>query len=300
MHYFLAKEAHIFKFSARETPVLRISSGDRLNFETLDCFSNQIQNPGDRLEDVSFDRVNPATGPVYVEGARKGDALKVSIEQIRIGDQAVMLTGKDFGVLGHMMGELYFKILPIENGTVVFDGQTRLPVKPMVGVIGVAPEEGEISCGTPGAHGGNMDTTLIREKADVYLPVSVEGGLLALGDLHALMGDGEVAVSGAEVAGEVMVKVTLIKDLYLPTPLVINDRVLAVIFSHEKLDDAVTGAVEIMYDLLESRIGLPTPENVMLLSLAGQVRICQVVDPLKTVRCEIPLEVLNNYGFKLY
>ncbi len=300
MHYFLARDNHIFKFSAGETPVLTISSGDTVSIETMDCFSDQIQTPGDSLEEVSFDRVNPATGPIYVEGARKGDALKVTIEQIKIGNRAVMLTGKGLGVLGHKLQGMHFKILPIENGKVVFDEHTRLPVEPMVGVIGVAPEGEGINCGTPDTHGGNMDTRLIREQADIYLPVWVDGGLLALGDLHALMGDGEVSVSGAEVAGEVRVKVTLIKKLNLSTPILMNDQVLAVICSRKSLDEAVTGSVEIMEDLIRSRTGLPSEEIVMLLSVAGQVRISQVVDPLKTVRCEIPLQVLDNYGFKLY
>jgi len=76
----------------------------------------------------------------------------------------------------------------------------------MIGVIGVAPENGQINCGTPGSHGGNMDTKLISEGAKLYLPVFVEGALFGLGDLHALMGDGEIGVSGVEVAGKVVVE----------------------------------------------------------------------------------------------
>ena len=300
MEHYLSKENHIFKFSEEAEPVLRINPGDTVVVETMDCFSNQIQTANDKLEEISFDHVNPATGPIFVEGAEKGDALKVTIDKIEVGSQAVMLTGKGLGVLGHKLEGMNFKLLPVVGETVIFDDYTTLPLEPMVGVIGVAPEGEGINCGTPDAHGGNMDTKLIRPGAEVYLPVSVEGGMLALGDLHAAMGDGEVSVSGAEVPGEVTITVSLVKGLKLQTPVVVNNGVLAVICSKESLDDAVVGAVEIMEEIVRERTELSTAEIAMLISVAGEVAISQVVDPLKTARCEMPLAVLGNYGFKLY
>lgn len=296
----LSKDNHIFSFSAKQSPALTISPGTSVRLEVMDCFSNQIQKPGDKLEEVDWDRVNPATGPVEISGAGKGDVLKVTVEKIEINNQAVMVTGKGLGVLGHKLEGLHSKLMPVEDGKVVFDDKTYLAVDPMIGVVGVAPEEGEINCGTPGVHGGNMDTTLIRERSVLYLPVWVEGGLLAAGDLHAVMGDGEVCVSGAEVSGAVQLNIALIKDLDLPTPLVENDQVLAVIYSHESLDQAVNGAVEIMEELIGRRTGLSTADIIMLLSAGGRVGISQVVDPLKTARCEIPKSILDNYGFSLY
>ena len=299
MLHYLTKDKHIYSFDAGNSIALSISPGDSVRVETMDCFSNQIQSPEDSLEEISWERINPATGPIYVEGAQKGDALKITVEEIKTGEQAVMLTGKSLGVLGHKLEGMHFKVLPARENEIVFDEHTRLPVEPMIGVIGVAPEGEGVNCGTPDVHGGNMDTSLIREKAVVYLPVWVEGGLLALGDLHAAMGDGEVCVSGAEVAGEVQLKVELIKDLSLPTPLVTDDHILAVIYSQKSLDEAANGTVEIMADLICSRTELTTEDAIMLLSAAGNLRISQVVDPLKTVRFEIPRSILANYNFKL-
>ncbi len=300
MIHFVSKEDHIFKFSPKGSPALTVNPGTSIRLETMDCFSNQIRKPEDRMEEVDWDKINPATGPVYITGARKGDSLKVKVEEIKIDDQAVMLTGKDLGVLGHKLEGLHSRVLPIKEGKVIFDHKTAFEVAPMIGVIGVAPEDKEINCGTPGVHGGNMDTSLIRENAVVYLPVWVEGGLLAAGDLHAVMGDGEVCVSGAEVAGEVQLNVALVKDLELPTPLVENEQLLAVIYSDESLDEAVAGSVEIMEELIGARTGLSTADIVMILSAGGRVSISQVVDPLKTARCEIPKWILDNYGFSLY
>ena len=94
----------------------------------------------------------------------------------------------------------------------------------MIGVIGVAPNEGEISCGTPGDHGGNMDTTLIAEGATLYFPVFHKGALFSLGDVHAAMGDGEVCVSGIEIPAKVTVTLEVIKDQSLSVPVVENIR----------------------------------------------------------------------------
>jgi len=131
------------------------------------------------------------------------------------------------------------------------------------------------------------------------LPVLVEGGLLALGDLHAVIADGEVCVTGAEVAGKVRIKIELLKDFNSTTPLVENDNVLAVIYSHKSLDGAVSGAVEYLTRLIHEKTGKPEEEVIMLLSLVGEVKVSQVVDPLKTARLEVSKEVLDRYGFVL-
>src|SRR5699024_6489945 len=108
--------------------------------------------------------------------------------------------------------EMEIKRVPIINDELHYTEDIRIPVKKMIGVIGTAPkaEDGAINCGTPDAHGGNMDTTAITEGVKLYLPVNVAGGLLALGDCHAAMADGEVYVCGAEVPAEVTVSVRVV------------------------------------------------------------------------------------------
>ncbi|MDV3427858.1 MAG: acetamidase/formamidase family protein, partial [Bacillota bacterium] len=187
----------------------------------------------------------------------------------------------------------------IENNEVIFDEKLRLPLNKMIGVIGTAPPFGEINCGTPGSHGGNMDNTMITEGSALYLPVFTEGALFALGDLHAVMGDGEIGVSGAEAAGKVHVKLEVIKNLKLKNPVLENKESISTIASAETLDAAVNNAVADMADILAERIDLPYSEIAMLLSLIGQAQICQVVDPLKTARYVVPKWALEKYQFKL-
>lgn len=292
----LSKENHIFRFSKENKPALFVKSGDEIVIETLDCFSNQIRTNEDKLEYMDWNRVNPATGPIYVEGAKEGDVLEVAIKKIEIAQKGVMATGKDLGVLGDLMEGLYSKVVDIKDRKVIFDERISFPAKPMIGVIGVAPKESSINCGTPGSHGGNMDTTLITEGSILYLPVFAEGALLALGDLHAAMGDGEVGVSGVEVAGCVTIRVRVVKNLKLENPLVKTPEVTAAIASAESLDEAVRIAVHDMARLFRSFSKLTIEEIATLFSIAGNVEVSQVVDPLKTARFSLPNWILEGCG----
>lgn len=292
--------SNIFKFSKDNPPALKVPSGAIIDIETMDCFANQLQSEQDTLETLDWERVNPATGPVFVEGAAPGDALKVSIEKISFGSQGVMATGKDLGALGDMLEGLVSRIIPITDGKAVFDSKLSIPLNPMIGVIGVAPESGELNCGTPGPHGGNMDNRMITEGASLYLPVFVEGALLALGDLHAAMGDGEIGVTGVEIAGSVRVRLEVIKGLRLANPVLENKEYFTTIASASDLESAVKLAVLDMAGILEKRLPLNMAEISMLMSAAGHTQICQVVDPLRTARFAMPVWVLEKYGFSLW
>jgi len=244
--------------------------------------------------------VNPATGPIFIEGAEIGDVLKVEIKDLEIGEQGVMVTGPNLGVMGHRMEKMESKIIPIRNGKAVFNEQLQLPLNPMIGVIGVAPEGEPISCGTPGAHGGNMDTKLITKGATLYFPVAVEGALFALGDFHAAMGDGEISVSGIEVPGSATVQFDVIKGNHLKHPLLENEEGLVHAL---RVGDEVGGdeaAVEEMIDLLLPQSDLSVSVMTMLMSAAGETQISQVVDPLVTARFFVPCHVLQGLGFRLF
>jgi amidase len=187
--------------------------------------------------------------------------------------------------------------LSVGERTAHWDGGAEVPVKPMIGVIGVAPAGEDVPCGTPGSHGGNLDTRLIGEGATVYLPVAVRGALLAAGDLPAAMGDGEVAVTGVEVAGEVTLRVDVRKDLELASPVLETNELVATIASADTLDAAAKKATDEMADLLHVRLGIELPDAVMLMSAVGQARISQMVDPQRTVRFEMPKSAYEpTYG----
>lgn len=297
--YRIKRDQIVYTMSATNQPVLRVENGATVTFETSDCFENQIQTSTARYEALDWDRINPATGPLYIEGAQPGDILEVKIEQIRIADHGVMLTGPGLGVLGDRLTENAIRLIPIHEGKAVYEKKVEFPINPMIGVIGTAPAGEPVACGTPGLHGGNMDNTIIREGTTLYLPVNVPGALLALGDLHASMGDGEVSVCGLEVQGEVTVTVLVIKGRQLPLPLAKTASAVYAIASAPTLDEAVNDVTRNLVGLLTANGTLNEYDAVNLLSLTGNLQICQVVDPLKTVRFELKLSYLEQLGISI-
>ena len=289
----------LFSFDKDLKPVLKVPSGETVRIRTKDCFGNQLQGPEDQLSEIDWEAINPATGPIYVEGAVAGGTLKVHIDNIELDVQTSSCTGKDEGVCGDRFSDWATHFCKVEDGKVVWDERLSIPVAPMIGVIGVAPEGEPVNCGTPGKHGGNMDNTAIAAGATLYFPVAVDGALFGCGDMHAVMGDGEVSVSGAEVAGYATVTLTALPELSVPNPLIENDTHFGIIVSAESLDKAAELAVQQMVDLLASRTNESEADLVMLLSLVADVRVCQMVDPEKTVRFMVPKYVLDAIGFTL-
>lgn len=289
----------LFSFDKDLKPVLKVPSGETVRIRTKDCFGNQLQGPEDQLSEIDWEAINPATGPIYVEGAVAGGTLKVHIDNIELDAQTSSCTGKDEGVCGDRFSDWATHFCKVEDGKVVWDERLSIPVAPMIGVIGVAPEGEPVNCGTPGKHGGNMDNTAIAAGATLYFPVAVDGALFGCGDMHAVMGDGEVSVSGAEVAGYATVTLTALPELSVPNPLIENETHFGIIVSAESLDKAAELAVQQMVDLLASRTNESEADLVMLLSLVADVRVCQMVDPEKTVRFMIPKYVLDAIGFSL-
>jgi len=288
----VSRETSVYAMSAQNAPVLHVNAGTQLQFETWDALQGQFNSDGSDFDEFDWNRVNPATGPVYVNDAQPGDILSVKIEKIDVADEGVVLCGAGMGVMGSVMQGTFRKIVRIEGDVAHFSDKIKLPLNKMVGVIGVAPKSGEIKCGVPDMHGGNMDCKEICEGATVFLPVNVPGALLAMGDLHAVMADGEIGVTGVEVAGLVTVTVDVIKGKNWPLPMIMNDEYVMALHSHEDLDIAADTAVANIIEYLTTEEGMAQGDAVMLTSLVGDVRICQIVDPKKTVRVEFPKKYL--------
>jgi amidase len=137
-----------------------------------------------------------------------------------------------------------------------------------------------------------MDTTDIRKGTTVWFPVRRSGAMLALGDCHAVMGDGEIGCLGAEVPARVTVVLDLLKGLSAPWPIAVTEKEIVIIASEESIERAVTSASEAMTDLVRKALGLSFEDALILCSLSMDLRISQVVDPKKTVRAAMPLSVL--------
>lgn len=279
---------HVCYSMSKEHPIAaEVEPGESFIVATKDCYSDKLKSENDVFTKDMWSTTNPATGPVAVKGAAKGDVLKVVVEDISIRDHAVMCVQHGFGAMGDQVEGVETRILPIRDGQVKLNDAVAIPINPMIGVIGTAPAGEQVLNGTPGEHGGNMDCKLITTGAIVYLPVAVDGGLLALGDLHAVMGDGEVCICGAEVSGEVRLWAEIASST-IPTPCVETADAVNIIASAKTLDECETLVLAKAFDFLTTRNGYSPNDAVRLMSLTGELQVCQVVDPLKTMRFAIP------------
>jgi amidase len=295
----LSKSSRVFAFDGDAEPALSVRAGTSVRLETADCFDDQVQAQGDVLDTIDWDRVNPATGPVSVEGAHPGDVLSVLIESIDIGRQGIMAVAQGFGVFSEDFPEQRHRIVPIEDGMATIAEGIAVPLRPMIGVIGVAPAGAPVSTATPGAHGGNLDTRLIGAGTVVYLPVAHEGALFAAGDLHAAMGDGEICGTGVEVSGSIAVRLDVRSDLQIEEPVLETRDLVVTIASAKTLDAAAEAATRHMATLLTQRLGITLEVAAMLMSAGGDVQVSQIVDPLRTARFALPKSVIAGLGGEL-
>jgi amidase len=283
-----------YTFNKHLEPVASVESGSIVVFECVDCYSNQIADNNTLFADVNSDLNNPATGPLYVEGAEPGDVLKVKIQKITLADYGVMTARPGAGLYGDLLSEYKSKVIKIKDHKAYFSDEIILDLLPMIGVIGTAPNEETLST-WPGEHGGNIDIKDLREGSTIYLPVNVSGALLSMGDLHGIQGDGETVICALEMNGEVQVQVEVLKKRHdIPTPFIVTDDLYITTFAAKSLDQATKVAAHKMHNFLCEHSKLTVSECAMLLSLVGNLRVSQVVNELVGGLMDFPRDLVGE------
>jgi len=283
-----------YAFSADIKPLAAANVGDTIVFECVDAYCNQIKDENTLFSEVNRELNNPATGPVYINGAEVGDVLKVNILQITPGATAVMTARPNTGLYGELIPEYKSKIIPIKGNKAYFIDNIVLDLKPMIGVIGTAPASPMAST-WPGEHGGNLDCKDLTAGTSIYLPVNVEGALLSMGDLHGVQGDGETVICALEMNGEVTVTVEILKNRSdIPTPFIVTPTHYVTLSAAKTIEDAGKAAAFKMHNFLMRHSNLSIQEVAMLLSLQGNLRITQVVNPLMGCCMDFPRSLVNE------
>ena len=273
-------------------------SGETVIFETRDCYDDSVTSEERPLGDREDALGNPATGPLYINGADAGDVLKVEILDISLHSRGVMCASFSWGIFAGRLPEAKTVMYEIEGDKIRFDDTLLLDCCPMIGVIGTAPAGEGIATSVPDVHGGNMDCRKIGAGTVLYLPVAVPGALLSMGDLHALMGDGEVFGCGLEIAGTVTVRVSVLKENPIPTPFLITRDAVITIQSAATVFEAGKTAARLMEEFVRRVTGLEEVKSEMLMSLVSHMSVCQIVNPLMTARVEFPRNILEQYGWR--
>ena len=275
----LSRDQVIWSFGPDLQPVLEIEPGDVVTFETNDCFSGQIRSEDDLVTGIDLGRINSATGPVSVRGAEPGDSLVAEILDVRPVEWGVATLIPGFGQLDHLVQAPLTRLFEVRDGIVTMNERVSFPAKPMVGVVGVATAGETLVTGLAGQHGGNLDDHWHGEGARIFFPVRQPGGMFAVGDMHAAMGDGEICFTGVEIAGEVDVRFELVKGKQATWPVTeLPDRWVP----HATAPDYAE-ALELVADeaarLLVDEHGFTPEDAFIFLSVACDAGVAQACKP---------------------
>lgn len=284
----IPKDKVIFHFNTTNKANYTVQDGEVFWVEADDCYSGQITDASVKRTDIDISIMDCAVGPIDVEGAEPGDTLCVEVMAIDLADHGIMVTNCGLGVLGDRITEPDTKIIPIKDGFAHFSDTIKIPLTPMIGVMGVAPKSGEIHCAVPDDHGANMDTKLVKVGSRVYFPVAQKGAGLAVGDMHACMGDGELSGTGIEIAGRMCLKVTVYKDRPIERPVIETYDGIYFLASRPTLDESIKVATSDVVDFLMKKLDLNFPDAYRLMSATCDAQICEVVDDNVTVRLHCP------------
>ncbi|HET6176836.1 MAG TPA: acetamidase/formamidase family protein [Candidatus Sulfotelmatobacter sp.] len=300
-------------YDAAAPPVLRIHSGDTVEFETLITNSptglekaglppEQVQQA---LRDISKEVTNKGpgghilTGPVYIEEAEPGDTLEVRIQKIDLAiPYAYNAFGPNRGFLPEDFPYRKMKIIPLDRDRMIakFAPGIEIPLRPFFGSMGVAPPEsyGRIDSAPPGIHAGNLDNKELVAGTTLYLPVHASGALFEVGDGHVGQGNGEVDITALETSLVGTLQFVVHKGTKQKYPRAETPTHYISMGFHQELYEATRIAVREMIDFLVGEKHLQRDDAYMLISVAGDVDITELVDGNKGVHVMLPKAIFKN------
>src|SRR4051812_229401 len=275
----IGRDEIILAFRPDLEPVLEVEPGATVTFETNDCFTGQITSEDDLVTEIDFGQVNSATDPVAVKGAEPGDSLVAEILDVRPVEVGFACLIPGFGQLIEQVESPVTRMFRVKNGWIEMNERVRFPAKPMVGVVGVATDGETLTNGLAGRHGGNLDDHLHGKGARIYFPVRQEGGMFAVGDMHAAMGDGEICFTGVEIAGEVDLRFDLLKGKQGTWPVTELDHAWIPHATADAYDEALKLCSEEAAKFLVDEWGFTMEDAFIFLSVACDAGVAQACKP---------------------
>lgn len=287
-------------------PALQIAPGDSVSFDLL-MTAHGAMDEGDSFAEsrFDFDALYNLVGPVYVEGARPGDTLRVEVLALEPGEWgwSAMIPGG--GLLPERFPDGYLRTFSLRDGAVEFAPGIRLPQTPFLGTMGTHPgEPAQVSALPPHRGGGNLDNRHLTVGSTLWLPIFCDGALFSCGDPHAMQGDGEVCITGLECNMHATLRFDLERrSIATPrfrtpgalTPQVDSDGHLGVMGIAPDLMQGARAAVSAAIDLLVADYGLTDEDAYLLCSLAGDLKLLEVVDAgMFNVGLTLPLSLFSD------
>ncbi len=266
----------VYEFSRHLEPRCRIDPGETICVESEDALSGQIRRPGDRRDKSLVPFSNPVAGPIVVAGAEPGDQLAVTIHAIESRDgQCATYTGAPRQLTEWLGADVPHgaHVCRIRDGLIHGKYRVRFPYQPMLGCIGTAPGWGVPTTGPAGPHGGNLDLVEVAPGSTIFLPVSVPGGYLYLGDAHAAMGHGELSATGLEMAAWSTITVDLVRGAKVSGVRVSHPDWLMAVATHGSTERAIAEAYARLILWIEADYGWSRWDAYDLLTHVGQISV---------------------------
>jgi acetamidase/formamidase len=295
MQRIVRDQARKFAFDWRDEPLLRVRPGEAFEIETWDASSGYFKTPQDLAipgRRPGFDRTpphaNPIAGPIYLEGAERGDTLAVTIEDITVADYSWIAIGPRRGPLGEstrwpeLSGQYTTKIFrhiagpsgTTRDGTLHFSERLSWPITPFIGTLGVAPDrEVTTSLDGQGEWGGNLDIRDVAAGNRILLPIHHPGALFYLGDVHASQGDTEFTGTAAETQSTVRLKLDVMKGKRVPWLRIEKPQSIVSVYANRPLEVAVETATINLIEWLVSDYGFTPTDAYCLVSTCPDFRI---------------------------
>jgi acetamidase/formamidase len=289
------EQARKYAFDWRDEPLLRVRPGEAFEVETWDASTGYFKTPEDKAipgRRPGFDRspphANPIAGPVYLEGAQRGDTLAVTVEEIVVADYSWIAVGPKRGPLGEstrwpeLSGEYTTKIFrhtpgpsgTTRDGTLHFSDRLAWPITPFIGTLGVAPDrEVTTSLDGQGDWGGNLDVRDVAPGNRILLPVYHPGALFYLGDVHASQGDTEFTGTATETQATVRLRLDVVKGRRVPWLRIEKPGALVSVYADRPLERAVETATVNLIDWLVTDHGFTPTDAYCLVSTCPDFRI---------------------------
>lgn len=303
MSRLIRKEGNLkYALSATDTCIEEIRPGETIEIECeINCNAGVITSTASKVsrENVRLPFVNPATGPLSVAGAKPGQMLAVHLQKMDLGPVGYTALWPGIGIFPDWVRQKEFGIqtraMEVNNGVVHWSAKRKLPISPMVGVLGVAPVHGAVLTIDNGVHGGNLDVQEICPGNTVMFEVHQDGAALYVGDCHALQGDGECVGMGAvEIPANVTFSVSLRdKPSRMTWPRIETPTHIATLGCARPLEDAMRIAFEQMIYWLADDYGFTETEAYLYLAEIAEARCTQMVNPKYTYICKVAKSLLS-------
>ena len=300
---------HHFGWDNSIEPIVYVKSGQTIQVDTVDSSGKQL-NEKSKINDVKnldFSKVNPVTGPIFIEGAEKNDIIEIELIDFISSGWGWTAIIPGFGLLNEVFDKADLHLWKYDKNnpkTSLFSEYAKIPLNPFIGTIGLAlRENGNHSIVPPRKLGGNIDIKNFTKDTKLYLPVEVNGGLLSIGDTHAAQGDGEVCGTAIESPMSVIIKISLIKNQRINFPHIetfssgyqINDKGSFIVTGiGPDLLVCSKNAVKEMIELLSRKFNMPDSKAYMLCSVCADLKISEIVDvPNYVVSCHLPKSIFD-------